>query len=121
DPSGSPPPAAGSWTAHFTPGSLGASGIVDSYVEASSLGDGSVIAFWTAGYVFGGVINAPGDADSVICVGAHVTKQCWPALDGSAVCFNPAPELGSIAIFSSQGPRRDGVQKPDLTAPGMTV
>ena len=121
DPSGSPPPAAGSWTAHFTPGSLGGSGIVDSYVEASSLGDGSVIAFWTAGYVFGGVINAPGDADSVICVGAHVTKQCWPALDGSTRCFNPAPELGSIAIFSSQGPRRDGVQKPDLTAPGMTV
>jgi subtilisin family serine protease len=121
DPSGSPPPAAGSWGVRFTPVSLGGSGIVDSYVEASSLGDGSVIASWNAGYVYGGVINSPGDADSVICVGAHVTKQCWPALDGATRCFNPAPELGSIALFSSQGPRRDGVQKPELTAPGMAV
>ena len=121
DPSGSPPPQPGAWTARFTPVTIGGSGVVDAYVEASSLGDGTVIASWTAGYVYGGVINAPGDADSVICVGAHVTKQCWPALDGATRCFNPAPELGSIAIFSSQGPRRDGVQKPDLTAPGMGV
>jgi subtilisin family serine protease len=120
DPPGSPPPAAGTWSFRFTPVSLGGSGVTDSYIETSNLGDGS-LATWVAGGVFGGVINAPGDADSVICVGAHVTKVCWPALDGSTRCFNPAPQLGSIANFSSQGPRRDGVLKPDLTAPGFGV
>jgi hypothetical protein len=36
-------------------------------------------------------------------------------------CWNPQPTLGAIAPFSSQGPRRDGVAKPDLSAPGFGV
>ncbi len=44
----------------------------------------------------------PGDADSVITVGAE-------------------DSLGTITAFSSRGPTADGRLKPDLTAPGLDV
>jgi minor extracellular serine protease Vpr len=115
------PPASGTWTLQFTALSVTGSGQVDSYIETSVLGNGTYAASFAKGLVFGGVVTAPADADSVIAVGAHVTKVCWDALDGEVHCVTPAPPLGSIANFSSQGPRRDGVLKPDLTAPGVVV
>jgi hypothetical protein len=42
-------------------------------------------------------------------------------VDGHTWCFNPIPTAGTIADFSCQGPRRDGVLKPELTAPGFGV
>jgi hypothetical protein len=47
-------------------------------------------------------IVTPGDADSVITVGAE-------------------DSLGNITSFSSRGPTADGRIKPDLTAPGLDV
>src|SRR2546430_5379464 len=44
----------------------------------------------------------PGDADSVITVGAE-------------------DSLGTLAGFSARGPTADGRLKPDLTAPGVLV
>ncbi len=47
-------------------------------------------------------IDTPGDADSVVTVGAE-------------------DSLGTITGFSSRGPTADGRLKPDLTAPGLDV
>lgn len=121
DPAGSGPPASGAWHFQYTPLVIGGTGQVDAYIETSQLGDGTSFATWTQGTVFGGVVSAPGDADSVIAVAAHVTKICWNAFDGFYRCFTPAPIPGAIASFSSQGPRRDGALKPDLSAPGFGV
>ncbi|TMQ58059.1 MAG: hypothetical protein E6K76_09130 [Candidatus Eisenbacteria bacterium] len=115
------PPKNGTWTFTFTPVSLGAPGRVDMYLYANNLGDGSQLAKWSQNVVFGGVVGSPGDADSVIAVAAHTTKACWDAVDGLSYCWNPQPTVGAIASFSSQGPRRDGVLKPDLSAPGFGV
>jgi subtilisin family serine protease len=114
-------PASGTWEFQFTPVSLTTPGIVDMYLYADQLGNGAALARWVQGLAFGGVVGSPGTADSVITVAAHVTKDCWTAVDGSGYCWNPRPTLGSIASFSSQGPRRDGVLKPDLSAPGFGV
>lgn len=121
DPLGSGPPASGAWHFQYSPIVIGGTGRADAYIETSQLGDGSSLASWTQGVVFGGVVGAPGDADSVIAVAAHVTKICWNAFDGFYRCFTPAPVPGAIASFSSQGPRRDGALKPDLSAPGFGV
>ncbi len=121
DAPGAPPPATGAWHFQYSPLVIGGPGRVDAYIETSQLGDGLSLAGWTQGLVFGGVVSAPGDADSVIAVGAHVTKVCWNAFDGFFRCFTPAPPIGTVARFSSQGPRRDGVLKPDLTAPGFGI
>lgn len=114
-------PKAGTWQFRFTPVSLASTGIADMYLYGNHLGNGAAIARWAQGLSFGGVVGSPGTADSVITVGAHVTKECWTAVDGSRYCWNPTPTLNSIASFSSQGPRRDGALKPDLTAPGFGV
>ncbi|MGH7680487.1 MAG: S8 family serine peptidase [Candidatus Eiseniibacteriota bacterium] len=121
DPLGASPPASGAWHFQYTALAVGGTGRVDAYIETSQLGDGSSFASWSQGVVFGGVVSAPGDADSVITVAAHATKACWNAFDGFYRCFVPAPVPGAIASFSSQGPRRDGALKPDLSAPGYGV
>jgi minor extracellular serine protease Vpr len=113
-------PKSGTWQFQFTPTSLPTPGAVDLYLYSSHIGFGS-LARWVQGLSFGGVINSPADADSVICVAAHTTKSSWDALDGGHYSYNPVPAIGAIAYFSSQGPRRDGVQKPDLSAPGYGV
>ena len=114
-------PRSGTWEFRFTPISLISPGVVDMYAWQAQLGAAGALPMWAQGLVFGGVVGSPGAADSVITVGAHVTKDCWLSIDGSTYCWNPKPTLGSIASFSSQGPRRDGVLKPDLTAPGFGV
>lgn len=115
------PPKSGTWTFTFTPVSLGSTGRMDMYLYGNNLGNGSKLAMWSQGLAFGGVVGSPGDADSVICAAAHTTKDCWTAVDGIRYCWNPRPTVGDIASFSSQGPRRDGELKPDLSAPGFGV
>lgn len=67
------------------------------------------------------LIASPASADSVIAVGAYVSRTSWVSRDGYTYAYNPAPPRGDIAPFSSQGPRRDGVIKPDVAAPGMGI
>jgi hypothetical protein len=115
------PPKSGLWSVRLAPISVSGPGHVDMYITDQLLGGGEVLATWQAGVVSGGVVTSPGDADSVICAGAYTTKACWDSKDGHTYCWNPTPIEGTIADFSSQGPRRDGVLKPDLTAPGFGV
>ncbi len=114
-------PKAGTWQFTFTPVSIGSTGRVDMYLYANRLGDGSALAMWALGLDPEGVVGTPGDADSVLAVAAHTTKDCWDAVNGSGYCWNPRPTLGAIASWSSHGPRRDGALKPDLCAPGFGV
>jgi subtilisin family serine protease len=116
------PPGTGTWVFTFTPVLLQGGGRVDTYLYESSLGDGSAPPpSWNLGLFSGGVISSPGSADSTVTVGAHATKDCWESVDGFRHCWDPLPTIGAIAPFSSQGPRRDGLLKPDLTAPGLGI
>ncbi|WP_369779985.1 S8 family peptidase [Streptomyces sp. R33] len=65
-------------------------------------------------------VGSPGAATSAITVAAFTTRTEWKDIDG---IDREAPwlELGDIASFSSEGPRRDGAQKPDITAPGAMI
>lgn len=67
------------------------------------------------------IVTSPATADSVIAVGAYITKTRWPSIDGHTYRYDPEPARGSITDFSSPGPRRDGAQKPDVAAPGMGI
>lgn len=63
----------------------------------------------------------PATATQVLAVGAYVTRLSWVDETGGTIAY-PYPErLGDLASFSSPGPRRDGVLKPDLVAPGKGV
>jgi subtilisin family serine protease len=67
------------------------------------------------------VVSVPASADRVIGVAAYAARHDWTTLGGQRASFLYQEPLGDIAFFSSPGPRRDGVLKPDLAAPGKVV
>jgi hypothetical protein len=114
-------PRQGVWTFQFSPASITSTGRIDMYLFANGLGDGLTLVSWVQGLFVGGVVGSPAAADSVLGVAAHTTKACWTSLDTNGYCWDPLPALNDIASFSSGGPRRDGVLKPDISAPGFGV
>jgi subtilisin family serine protease len=64
-------------------------------------------------------VGSPGAATSAITVASFTTKVQWTDIDGDAV--QVSLELGDISDFSSEGPRRDGAEKPDMAAPGAMI
>jgi hypothetical protein len=72
---------------------------------------------------FGELVGSPATSNSCIAVGAYITKRRWAASTGQTLGYVGLTDddLGSIASFSSMGPRRDGVMKPEITAPGMGI
>ncbi len=115
------PPAAGTWTLHVE------------HVAKDGADTPITFDFWLPDHTLGSdptfvegrsdgkLVASPAGADSVIAVGAYLTRQCWTSADGGTYCYEDNPALGSLAPFSNHGPRRDGVLKPDLCAPGMGI
>lgn len=66
------------------------------------------------------LIGTPGSATKAITVGAYMAKLDWYASSGSGYSYNVGNQE-AICAFSSIGPRRDNVQKPDITANGQAV
>ncbi|MCK4359900.1 MAG: S8 family peptidase [Candidatus Cloacimonetes bacterium] len=64
--------------------------------------------------------GSPAEADNVFAVGAWTTDRSWTAYNGSGPYF-PSETNNDICSFSNRGPRIDGIQKPQLTAPGASV
>ena len=117
----SSPPHTGIWKFRLTRRVPGGSGRVDGYVTEQVLSDWAPTITWQQGAVTDGTLRSPATADSVIAVGAHVTKPCWTDIDGATTCIASPSSAGQLASFSSRGPRRDGVSKLDLTAPGQMI
>jgi subtilisin family serine protease len=117
------PPAVGPWTIEITgvvvPSSVESA--VPAEFDAWVAFDGIGTVSFIQGDDEAEIVGIPATADSIIAVGAYVTKVQWPSVDGNTYGYNPAPTLGDIAPFSSIGPRRDGVLKPDIAAPGMGI
>lgn len=121
DLSGAPKPRDGAWKIRITPVSVASAGMVHFWAYSNltpTYPDGTFTTRGTSDET----LNAPSTADSVICVGAHVTRSSWT----SSAPGQPGPwgfgeTLNAIASFSSNGPRRDGVMKPDLSAPGSAI
>ncbi|MFF4156319.1 S8 family serine peptidase [Streptomyces sp. NPDC001678] len=65
-------------------------------------------------------IGSPGCASSAVTVAAFATKTSWEDIDKESFSA-PWLRLADIADFSSDGPLRDGGQKPDVTAPGALI
>jgi subtilisin family serine protease len=61
------------------------------------------------------MICSPGNAGSVITVASYAFRSAWENLDGKQTIYNLP--TGELSDYSSPGYRRDGVVKPDITAP----
>jgi len=64
-------------------------------------------------------IVTPATATYGFCVGAFTPRAEWIAYNGSNYSFGEIQN--EIMSFSSRGPRIDGVQKPDIVAPGSAI
>ena len=64
-------------------------------------------------------IGSPGSAEAAITVAAYTSRNNWNDSSGAARAVGLA--IDTIADFSSPGPLRTGVQKPDVTAPGAMI
>jgi len=120
------PPASGTWEFDFSGSTITSTGIIDMYLEEQRGGTVTDPAHfvnapiqWTSGVDYTGDVTSPASADSVIAVGAYTTKTKWRNISGADSTAVGA--YGNICPFSSLGPRRDGVIKPDITAPGQMI
>ncbi len=64
-------------------------------------------------------IGSPGAAAQAITVASYTTKAEWWDIDGTP--RQVAYKLHDISGFSSEGPLRNGVPKPELAAPGAML
>ena len=67
-------------------------------------------------------LSSPAEADAAIAVGAYVTRTNWTDYGGEGWQYNSAT-IGTIANFSSRGPRVDSGAsgKPDIVTPGQGI
>ncbi|HEX9933578.1 MAG TPA: S8 family serine peptidase [bacterium] len=66
-------------------------------------------------------ISSPASSDNAFAVGAFTSRSNWKIYNTSDTTWTNGYSINTISPFSSRGPRVDGVQKPDLTAPGASV
>lgn len=64
-------------------------------------------------------IGSPGAAKSAITVASYTTKVGWTDIDGKTQAVGL--DLDSISDFSSEGPLRNNLPKPDVAAPGAMI
>ncbi|HSH45648.1 MAG TPA: S8 family serine peptidase, partial [Longimicrobiales bacterium] len=114
------PPDSGRWEIEVAPVAVHAAGEYHLWLTGHSLSTAGVPAL-TGGVSNRYVVGAPASADRVLAAGGHVTRHAWTGLDGEIQSFPGREDLGDIAYFSSPGPRRDGVPKPDITAPSKVL
>jgi len=94
---------------------------VDVWIYASTFGTGGAEASIGTGVDYTTMVGEPADADNVFAVAAHATKASWTSCANGGCGYGVPPTLGAIASFSCVGPRRDGVLKPEISAPGFGV
>lgn len=138
DSDASTPPSAGAWEVRFVDDAGTGNGVhawlVDSTIGTDTGGelvvrDGVLTnAAKTVGSAqFRGAdsqytVGAPGTSATAITVGAHVHRWRFQNDDGASLLYSSTSDrTGDLATFSSIGPRRDGLQKPDITAPGQAT
>ncbi len=71
-----------------------------------------------------GTVAVPGTTPELITVGAYVARTDWSPLERELSWASEIVEplvAGELTYFSSLGPNRKGVLKPELTAPGQWV
>jgi hypothetical protein len=125
DLSGTPKPRNGNWVVTLIPTTSPqpAPGYID-FWSYSELTPTYPQESFTLRQSYDITLGAPSTADSIVSVAAHVSKTSWissaPGQPGPW-SYGPSFVLNQIAPFSSFGPRRDGVMKPDLSAPGSVI
>jgi len=109
--------ASGTWTYRFRSVASGTHR-VDAWLTTFALG--STAPVFVQGMTEARLVASPATGTNILSAGAYSTKRSWTAIDGRSYVLADAV-VGDLAPLSSPGPRRDGVQAPDIAAPGYGV
>jgi subtilisin family serine protease len=107
------PPASGNWVMKVT--NNGVSTITYHCWLESSMS--ATINGGDANYTVG----SPGTASNALTVGSFATRWRWLSINENGYYMGTPDRSDNISSFSSIGPRRDGMLKPDITAPGQLI
>jgi hypothetical protein len=114
----------GVWTIRLSSLAAHSGRPVHLWVAGGALGPGggaiaavSLLTRSTNGYL----VTSPATATRVLAVGAYAARLSWVDITGRPESFSSQERLGDLWSNSSPGPRRDGVLKPDIVAPGRGV
>ncbi|HTT69487.1 MAG TPA: S8 family serine peptidase [Gemmatimonadales bacterium] len=116
-------PAPGTWTIRVSSQASRSGRPVHLWVAEAALGAGGSAqgVSLVSGASNRFLVATPATAGRVLAVGAYVTRLRWRDVNAEPEQYSNREALGDLAWFSGPGPRRDGVQKPDLAAPGQGV
>jgi subtilisin family serine protease len=88
-------------------------------VDVWTLDDVSSVFFTGKSIADSVKIGSPGCAASGVSVASYTTKAKYIDIDGKE--RQMGLEVDTISEFSSEGPLRNGAQKPDIAAPGAMI
>ncbi len=88
-------------------------------VDVWTLDDANSVFFTGKSIADSVKIGSPGCAANAITVAAYTSKAKYTDIDGKE--REMGLEVDTISEFSSEGPLRNGAQKPDLAAPGAMI
>ncbi|HEX2698614.1 MAG TPA: S8 family serine peptidase [Acidimicrobiales bacterium] len=108
-----PPTSRGMWRLRLR-GAKVSKGTVDVWVI-----DDQVSIFTGPAVVDSMKVGTPGAATGAITLASYTTKVEWETIFSETL--TSGLELDDVSDFSSEGPRRDGAEKPDLAAPGAMI
>jgi subtilisin family serine protease len=91
----------------------------DTRLDVWTLDDTSSVLFTGSSIKDSMKIGAPGCARSAVTVAAYTTKFKYTDIDNQVREMGLEPD--TISEFSSEGPLRNDVQKPDIAAPGAMI
>lgn len=67
------------------------------------------------------LVGSPGNATTAITTASYVGRPAWYTYAANGAYYSPTARMDGISSFSSHGPRRDGVLKPEIAAIGQHV
>ena len=117
------PPAPGAWVVRVTATASHNGRPLHLWIAEAALGaSGSPAGVSLAsGASNAYLIATPSTADRVLAVSAYTTRLQWQDINGQTQTYTNKVALDDLAWFSGPGPRRDGVEKPDIAAPGQGI
>ncbi|HEX7118987.1 MAG TPA: S8 family serine peptidase [Longimicrobiales bacterium] len=115
------PPDSGRWTIRVRKARGAGTGGYHLWLVGGAFDNPTDLAKLEGGTTNTHLVGSPATADRVLAVAGYVTKHEWKTVGGATRSFPFREPVGDIASFSSPGPRRDGVLKPELAAPAKVV
>ena len=108
---------AGAWTLALTNNTANALTLHGWLFYKNAVFSGATVSGGNNDYLVG----SPGNATSAITAASYVARPSWYSYGANSGYYSLAARNDAISTFSSHGPRRDGMLKPEIAAIGQHV